>query len=140
MMATISNSTRSIHRTAVGPVRLADLAVGKWRVLTHDEIDAVMGRVTAAELKATEQKLKQRIEKKRLMRKLAREARGEKVADAAEEMKEDLEVEKLAEEEEGDAAPAAPDSKRTSARTGRTRSARKLSSSRRNSNSKSRRR
>ncbi len=42
MMGAIENSTRSIHRVRVGAINLGDLAPGKWRQLTKEEIAAVL--------------------------------------------------------------------------------------------------
>ena len=77
-MATISNSTRSIHRVAVGPVKLADLPVGKWRVLTPEEIDAVISKISVEERVASEASQQRKIEKKRDQRKQSRSERGDR--------------------------------------------------------------
>lgn len=78
MMATISNSTRSIHRVAVGPIKLADLPVGKWRVLTPEEIDAVISKISVEERVAAEASQQRKIEKKRGQRKASRSDRGDR--------------------------------------------------------------
>lgn len=88
MMATISNSTRSIHRVAVGPVSLADLPVGKWRVLTPDEIDTVMSKMSVEEREAAELRERRKVEKKRETRKQSRGQRGEKVGRLLDRMEE----------------------------------------------------
>ena len=41
MCAAAGNRVTSIHRTAVGPLELGDLAEGEWRFLTGEERDAV---------------------------------------------------------------------------------------------------
>lgn len=42
MCAAAGNRVESIHRTAVGPVKLGDLPEGAWRFLTPEEITALM--------------------------------------------------------------------------------------------------
>jgi pseudouridine synthase len=45
MIEAAGSRVLKLVRTAIGPVRIADLAIGKWRQLTEDEIAALGGRV-----------------------------------------------------------------------------------------------
>lgn len=45
MVEAAGSRVLKLVRTAIGPVRIADLAIGKWRRLTEEEVGALGGRV-----------------------------------------------------------------------------------------------
>jgi len=48
MIEAAGSRVSKLVRTAIGPIRIADLAIGKWRRLTNEEIAALGGRVRPA--------------------------------------------------------------------------------------------
>jgi len=44
MVEAVGSRVLKLVRTAIGPIRLGDLPIGKWRALTGDEIEALGGR------------------------------------------------------------------------------------------------
>ena len=47
MLEAVESKVLKLVRTAIGPVRIGDLPIGKWRNLTPDEVHALGGRVSA---------------------------------------------------------------------------------------------
>ncbi len=47
MLEAVGSKVSKLVRTAIGPVRIDELPIGKWRPLTPDEIAALGGRATA---------------------------------------------------------------------------------------------
>ena len=45
MIEAAGSRVLKLVRTAIGPVRIGDLAIGKWRMLTEEEVAALGGRV-----------------------------------------------------------------------------------------------
>ena len=43
MIEAVDSKVLKLVRTAIGPVRIGDLAIGKWRLLTPEEVRAVGG-------------------------------------------------------------------------------------------------
>ena len=48
MIEAVDSKVLKLVRTAIGPVRIADLPIGKWRVLTSEEVRALGGRTAGA--------------------------------------------------------------------------------------------
>jgi pseudouridine synthase len=44
MVEAVGSKVLKLVRTAIGPIRLGDLPIGKWRALSEDEIEALAGR------------------------------------------------------------------------------------------------
>jgi pseudouridine synthase len=43
MIEAVGSKVRKLVRTAIGPIRIGELPIGKWRVLTDEEIVALGG-------------------------------------------------------------------------------------------------
>jgi len=48
MCAAVGHPVLALERIAIGPLRLGDLALGKYRTLTHDELQAVKREIERA--------------------------------------------------------------------------------------------
>ena len=44
MLEAVESRVRKLVRTAIGPIRIGDLPIGKWRDLTPDEVQSLRGR------------------------------------------------------------------------------------------------
>ena len=47
MLEAVESKVLKLVRTAIGPIRIGELQIGKWRVLTAEEIHALRGRAAA---------------------------------------------------------------------------------------------
>lgn len=48
MIEAIGSKVLKLVRTAIGPIRIGDLPIGKWRLLTADEVHALAGKAKAS--------------------------------------------------------------------------------------------
>jgi pseudouridine synthase len=44
MLEAVESKVTKLVRTAIGPVRIGDLQIGKWRLLTKGEVTALGGK------------------------------------------------------------------------------------------------
>jgi 16S rRNA U516 pseudouridylate synthase RsuA-like enzyme len=52
MIDAVGSKVLKLVRTAIGPIRIGDLQIGKWRRLTEPEVRALMGRPANAPLRS----------------------------------------------------------------------------------------
>jgi pseudouridine synthase len=44
MLEAVGSKVLKLVRTSIGPIRIGDLAIGKWRKLTDDEVKTLRGK------------------------------------------------------------------------------------------------
>jgi 16S rRNA U516 pseudouridylate synthase RsuA-like enzyme len=52
MIDAVGSKVLKLVRTAIGPIRIGDLQIGKWRKLTEAEVRALSGPPTTAPLRS----------------------------------------------------------------------------------------